>query len=130
MSTHSHEATECEVYSVDRAVVGRVLASLPNEVEARAAVAVFDALADPTRLRILQSLALAGELCVCDLAALTAVSSSAVSHQLRLLRDRGLVKSSRQGKRAMYRLADSHVSALLAQGLEHASEMRGTASGK
>ncbi len=130
MSTHSHEPAECDVFVVDQAAVDRVAASLPDDATSRAVAAIFDALADPTRLRILQALLAAGELCVCDLAAVTGVSSSAVSHQLRLLRDRGLATFSRDGKRAVYRLADAHVSTLLAQGLDHAAEMRGSASGK
>lgn len=67
----------------------------------------------------------AGSLCVCDLAAVTGVSSSGVSHQLRLLRDRDLVTSARDGKRAVYRLADAHVASLLAEGLDHAHETTG-----
>lgn len=61
-------------------------------------------------------------LCVCDLAAITGVSASAVSHQLRILRDRDLVAFEREGRRAVYRLADAHVSMLLAQGMQHAKE--------
>jgi DNA-binding transcriptional ArsR family regulator len=120
----------CEAFIVDDAAVDRVAASLPDDATSRAVAAIFDALADPTRLRILQSLLIAGELCVCDLAVLTGVSSSGVSHQLRLLRDRDLVTFSRDGKRAVYRLADAHVATLLAQGLDHAAERRAGTSGK
>lgn len=115
---------ECEAFVVDEAAVARVRAALPAEDAARAVAAIFDALSDPTRLVILQALLVAGELCVCDLATVASVSSSAVSHQLRLLKDRDLVAFSREGKRAVYRLADAHVSALLAQGLDHAHESR------
>ena len=85
------------------------------------AVSIFSAMGDPTRLRLLEALA-AGERCVCDLAADSGVSQSAVSHQLRLLRDRGLVTFTREGNRAVYRLADDHVRALLVQGFAHAEE--------
>jgi len=85
------------------------------------ATAIFAAFADPTRFRILEALS-AGELCVCDLASLGSVSQSAISHQLRLLRARGLVAFRRDGNRAFYRLADDHVHAMLAQGLAHADE--------
>ena len=85
------------------------------------AVAIFSAMGDPTRLRLLEALALK-QRCVCDLAAASGVSQSAVSHQLRLLRDRGLVTFTRDGNRAIYRLADDHVRELLAQGLAHADE--------
>ena len=82
---------------------------------------MFAAFADPTRFRILEALS-AGELCVCDLASLGSVSQSAISHQLRLLRERGLVTFRRDGNRAVYRLADDHVRTMLAQGLAHADE--------
>ena len=78
-------------------------------------------MADPTRLRIIEALA-REELCVCDLASLAGVSQSGVSHQLRILRDRGLVAYRREGNRAVYRLADDHVRDLLAIGIEHAGE--------
>jgi len=78
-------------------------------------------LADPTRFRILDALSHA-ELCVCDIAEVAGISQSGVSHQLRLLRDRGLVAYRREGQRAVYRLADDHVQTLIASGLEHADE--------
>ena len=83
--------------------------------------AIFSALADPTRVRILDALGIE-ELCVCDLAEVCRISQSGVSHQLRMLRDLGLVAYRREGNRAVYRLADDHVLTLLAQGLAHADE--------
>ncbi len=83
--------------------------------------AIFSALSDPTRVRILMSLA-ESERCVCELADRAGISQSGVSHQLRLLRDRGLVVFRRDGNRIVYRLADDHVGALLDQGLAHAAE--------
>jgi DNA-binding transcriptional ArsR family regulator len=83
---------------------------------------LFSAFADPTRLRILHALNLTQELCVCDLAALTDLSVSAVSHQLRLLRDRELVHARRDGRMVYYSLADEHVGQLMAIGTEHANE--------
>jgi len=79
---------------------------------------VFGALGDPSRLRIVAVLA-AGELCVCDLAATVGLSESAVSHQLRILRQLGLVRARRDGRRAYYTLDDEHVSTLVAQAVEH-----------
>lgn len=81
---------------------------------------VFAALADPTRIRIVASLAL-GELCVCDLAATVGQSESAVSHQLRVLRSLGIVRSRRSGRLVYYTLDDTHVETLYAQALEHIS---------
>ena len=114
-------AATCSATLIDEVAVSRVRERLAGEHLAKRTTDIFSALADPTRLRILQALALE-ELCVCDLALLAGVSQSAASHQLRLLRDRDLVAYRRDGKRAVYRLADDHVRRLLDQGLAHAAE--------
>ncbi len=111
----------CEVPLIDERATARALAALPDEGGVRTLSDMYSALSDRTRLRILLALA-AEELCVCDLAAITGVSPSAISHQLRLLRDRDLVTFERVGKRAVYRLADEHVAILLEQGLRHVEE--------
>jgi ArsR family transcriptional regulator, lead/cadmium/zinc/bismuth-responsive transcriptional repressor len=122
MSRRSGEAPEaCKATIVDVAAVTRVLDELPGDEHIRSVTDIFAALSDPTRLRVLLALA-REDLCVCDLAAVTGVSSSAVSHQLRVLRDRRLVSFVRDGKRAVYRLADEHVATLLAQSSAHAGE--------
>lgn len=82
---------------------------------------LFKIFGDSTRLKILYAL-LEGELCVCDLAGLMAVSQSAVSHQLRVLKNSKLVKFRREGKTIYYSLADSHVESILSQGMEHIEE--------
>ena len=74
-----------------------------------------------TRFRILGALSL-GEKSVSDLEEICAVSQSAISHQLRLLRDRGLVTARRDGRRVIYSLADEHVTTLISVGLLHAAE--------
>jgi ArsR family transcriptional regulator len=81
----------------------------------------FSLLDDPTRARLLHALAIE-ELCVSDLAALLGISSSNVSHQLRLLRSRRLVGVRRDGKRCYYRLEDAHIRSLVEMGLTHVSE--------
>jgi DNA-binding transcriptional ArsR family regulator len=83
---------------------------------------LFSALADPTRLKILNALMVTPELCVCDLAVIADLSVSAVSHQLRLLRDRDLVHARRDGRMVYYGLADDHVSTLMISGIDHANE--------
>ncbi|HPE37131.1 MAG TPA: metalloregulator ArsR/SmtB family transcription factor [Spirochaetales bacterium] len=83
---------------------------------------LFKVLGDPTRLRIVNALAAAGELCVCDLSAALSLSQSAVSHQLAVLRRSRLARPRRDGKTVFYALDDEHVRALLALGLEHARE--------
>jgi ArsR family transcriptional regulator len=96
-------------------------AVLPSDDVIYRVTEIFSALADSTRLKILSSL-MGSELCVCEMQEVCGVSQSAVSHQLRLLRDRGLVRARRDGQRAVYRLADDHVSQLIRIGIEHALE--------
>ena len=81
----------------------------------------YKVLGDPNRLKIVMALRNV-EMCVCDLAAFTGLSESAVSHQLRRLKDLALVKSRREGQIIYYALDDDHVSGLLDVGLEHVRE--------
>lgn len=81
----------------------------------------FKAMGDPTRLKILWALEL-GEMCVCDIAALLEITESAVSHQLRILRDLDLVANRREGTILYYRPNDHHVSQLINLALEHVRE--------
>jgi len=82
---------------------------------------LFKTFGDPTRIRILYTLAV-GELCVCDIAETLSMTQSAISHQLRVLKQMSLVRFRREGKTVYYSLADSHVEAILAQGLDHVNE--------
>lgn len=108
----------CQVRLVhlDRVRQARDEALAEREVEAMARA--FKAMGDPTRLRILTAL-LGGEMCVCDLAAFASVSESAISHQLRRLRDLALVKARREGQILYYSLDDGHVAELVSTCLEH-----------
>jgi ArsR family transcriptional regulator, lead/cadmium/zinc/bismuth-responsive transcriptional repressor len=81
----------------------------------------FKVFGDPSRLKILTLLQHA-ELCVCDLAALVEMSISAVSHQLKILRQHRLIRSRRDGKNVFYALADDHVLTLITQALTHLAE--------
>ena len=78
----------------------------------------FSALSDPTRAKIIFALQ-HEELCVCDLAHLIGLSTSAISHQLRFLRNLRIVKYRKEGKMVYYSLADKHIETLFKQGLEH-----------
>jgi ArsR family transcriptional regulator len=111
----------CSAIVIDADAVARVRAGLANDERTAKTTAIFSALADSTRFRILDALS-HEELCVCDLASVCGISQSGVSHQLRVLRDLGLIAFTRDGTRAVYRLADNHVRTLIAQGLEHADE--------
>jgi ArsR family transcriptional regulator, lead/cadmium/zinc/bismuth-responsive transcriptional repressor len=84
---------------------------------------IFKVLGDPTRLRIVSALQ-GGEMCVCDLAAYLNLTESAISHQLRRLRELNLIKNRREGQILFYSLDDNHVADLLKTGLEHVTESR------
>jgi ArsR family transcriptional regulator, lead/cadmium/zinc/bismuth-responsive transcriptional repressor len=111
----------CDVFHADPARVAEVRATQPDTGTVERLAEIFKALGDPTRVRLLTALATA-ELCVCDLATLLALSESAISHQLRLLRSLRLVRARRDGRMVFYRLDDDHIVGLLAQGREHAEE--------
>jgi ArsR family transcriptional regulator, lead/cadmium/zinc/bismuth-responsive transcriptional repressor len=110
----------CDLKMVDPGKVAAVRHSLPKAEDVVELADVFSLLGDPGRLRLLMSLLEGGEMCVCDLAATTAMSESSVSHALRLLRAHRIVSVSRRGRMAYYRLDDGHVRMLLDLGLTHA----------
>ncbi len=111
----------CTTLTLHPEALERARAALPDaDTIARASV-LLKALADPTRMRILLSMK-QGELCVCDLSHLLGMSQSAISHQLRVLRDTRLVSWRREGRQVFYRLADQHVEEILEDALEHARE--------
>lgn len=103
---------------VDLVAVREARAVLPGPAVLAGVSELFGALADPTRLRIVSALA-ERELCVGDLAATLGMSQSAVSHQLRVLRERGLVRARRDGRLSYYALDDEHVAGLFGQALDH-----------
>ncbi|GAA0501274.1 ArsR/SmtB family transcription factor [Deinococcus depolymerans] len=105
--------------------VARALAAQPAPAQVERAAALLKVVADPTRLRLLSALNAAGpggELCVCDLAAVIDLSESAVSHQLRLLRQVRAVQTRREGRVVYYRLLDAHLTDLIGSALDHAAE--------
>ena len=119
MSEHSIEA--CSFLCVHEDVVAQVQRSLPEMEQLLRLADLFKNFGDGTRVRILYVL-LEAEVCVCDLATLLGMTQSAVSHQLRILRDARLIKARRDGKTIFYSLADDHVATLLKQGMEHICE--------
>jgi len=94
---------------------------IPNEETLYHLADLFKVFGDLTRIRILYTLSVQ-ELCVCDIAEVLGMSQSAISHQLRVLKQSHLVKYRREGKTIFYSLADSHVATILAQGLDHVEE--------
>lgn len=113
------EQCECRCIHQERVRTAKEHALPPRENEQLAAL--FKAMGDPNRLRILWALD-REEMCVCDLALFVGVSESAVSHQLRQLRQLQLVSNRREGPVLYYRLNDSHVSSLIHLALEHLRE--------
>jgi ArsR family transcriptional regulator, lead/cadmium/zinc/bismuth-responsive transcriptional repressor len=109
----------CEVDLIHPAAVGRVRDALPDRGEMQRVAETFGLLSDPTRVRIVYALALE-ELCVCDVAAVAGLSMSAASHQLKRLRDRGVVGYRKEGRMAYYRLSDDRLRGLLESGVGHA----------
>ena len=97
---------------------------LENDAVVYEATQIFDALSDFTRFQILSAL-VGGDKSVSELQEVCHVSQSAISHQLRMLRDRSLVRSRRNGQRVIYSLSDDHVGLLIGIGLEHAAEEAG-----
>lgn len=94
---------------------------LPPEEEMQDLAEFFKVFGDPTRLKILLAL-LCREMCVYDIAALLGMTQSAISHQLRILKQMDLVKNRREGKTIFYAPADNHVVSILSQGLDHIEE--------
>lgn len=111
----------CEIEYIDQATVNRVKAEMIGDTLAQRLAETFDALGDPTRVRIIYAL-LKAELCVCDLSALLGMSQSAISHQLRVLRNLRLVKYRKDGKIVFYSLDDDHIQRLVSDGLAHVEE--------
>lgn len=111
----------CEVHLVHEDVVAAALLDRAADQELAYLSDTFQMLASPTRLRIVEALA-EQELCVCDLAAVVGVSQSAMSHQLRQLRQMRIVRYRKEGRLAYYRLDDRHVETLFRTGLEHVQE--------
>ena len=112
----------CDVECLNPAAVRPLIGRTLSAREAAATTAWFDTLADPTRTKIVHALTLAPELCVWDLALLLDLSVSALSHQLRLLRERDVVARRKVGRIAYYSLVDDHVRHALADAIEHAAE--------
>lgn len=109
----------CAVRTVDGERVAATRQRLISSDRAADLAALFRLLGDPKRIRILFALLEAGELCVCDLAATTEVTETAVSQTMRLLRTAGIVRQRRDGRTIYYRLDDAHVRLLLDLSHQH-----------
>lgn len=111
----------CEEHCVHPEILEHVMLEMPNEEALYDLAELFKVFGDTTRIRILYVL-FESEMCVCDIAELLNMSQSAISHQLRVLKQAKLVGNRREGKTIYYFLADDHVRTIIGQGMEHIEE--------
>ena len=116
-----YDVERCDAVCPHTEIIERVRNEIPDEDTLYDLTELFRIFGDSTRVRILYLL-FASEMCVCDMAALLGLTQSAVSHQLRALKNVRLVKARREGKTVFYSLADDHVKTIINQGLEHVRE--------
>ena len=115
------EACCCEEKEIHGDLLKKVNSEMPDENELYDLAELFKVFGDSTRIRILFVL-FEAEVCVCDLAEVLNMTQSAISHQLKILKQSKLVKSRREGKSIFYSLADDHVKTIIAQGMDHLNE--------
>lgn len=111
----------CEAEEVHEELLRTVREKLPPEEQLYDLAELFKVFGDSTRMRILFVL-FEAEVCVCDMAAALSMTDSAVSHQLKILKQNKLIKSRRAGRSVFYSLADDHVRTIVSQGIEHVTE--------
>lgn len=118
MVKHNQEAEFCESTVIHEDLVKKVSKTMPEETTLYELAEFFKVFGDTTRIKILCAL-FASEMCVCDISALLGMSHSAISHQLRVLKQARLVKCRKEGKVVYYSLDDDHVKKIFDQGLLH-----------
>ncbi len=111
----------CDITVIHEDVVERVRRSMPIEEDLFTLAEFFKVFGDTTRIRILYAL-FQTEMCVCDIAHLLNMSQSAISHQLRVLKQAKLVKFRKEGRVVYYSLDDDHIKAIFDQGYQHIQE--------
>ncbi len=111
----------CDATVIHEEEIKKALDRMPAEESLNELADFYKAFADATRVKILCILQ-ESEMCVCDLAVILGVTQSAVSHQLRMLKQMKLVKNRREGKTVFYSLADDHIKLIISQGMEHIME--------
>ena len=121
MNPNVPDIDKCDCTVIHEDVVAEVRRRLPEEEDLLDLADLFKVFGDSTRVKILCAL-WESELCVCDIAALLGMTKSAISHQLRVLKQSKLIKNRRDGKVVYYSLDDDHVKNIFSQGLTHISE--------
>ena len=117
----TEDVERCECLHLHQEAVDKVLGEMPADETLYDLAELFKIFGDSTRIKILYAL-FEAELCVCDISQLVGVSQTAISHQLRILKNAKLVKFRREGKTVFYSLADDHVRRIIDQGMEHILE--------
>ncbi|MBQ6895027.1 MAG: helix-turn-helix transcriptional regulator [Clostridia bacterium] len=117
----ANETPSCEYMHAHDELVERVKKDMPDEIMLYDLAELYKVFADSTRIKILYCL-FEEEMCVCDIAQLLSMTTSAISHQLRVLKQAKLVKFRREGKTVFYSLSDDHVRTIIGMGMEHISE--------
>lgn len=112
---------KCEVTTVHHEVVEQTRQKMPAEEKLYDLAELFKVFGDSTRIKIIWAL-FEEEMCVCDIAALLDMTQSAISHQLRVLKQARLVKPRRDGKNMFYSLDDENIEAIFYQGMKHINE--------
>ena len=116
-----NDVESCDIHEVHPDRVQYIQSRMPDEDELYDMAELFKSFGDSTRMRILYALSEA-DLCVCDLAEALSMTQSAISHQLRILKQTRLVKGVREGKQVIYSLDDDHVKTIIEKGREHIEE--------
>lgn len=118
---YDEETQKCEFMHVHEEILQKVREIMPCDEFLYELAELYKVFGDSTRIKILYAL-FESEMCVCDIATLLNISVSAISHQLRILKQSRLVKFRKDGKSVFYSLADDHVRSVLGQGMEHIME--------
>ena len=121
MADKEQKCDVCDIFNPNDKIVDILKSKQLNNQTANELAELFKTMGNPTRIKIIYSLR-ERELCVCDLTEILDMSASAVSHQLRVLRNMNLVKYRKEGRSVYYSLDDDHVLCLFSQGLEHVLE--------
>lgn len=111
----------CEVHEVHKNLTDRIISEMPSEDDLYDLAELFKVFGDSTRIKILFAL-FESEMCVCDIAETLGMTQSAISHQLKILKQSRLVSNRREGKSIIYFLADDHVRTIIDQGINHIHE--------
>lgn len=118
---NNKDTLNCDCNTIHQDIVDRVKSNMPSEENLYDVAELFKVFGDTTRIKIICAL-FEAEMCVCDIANLLGMTQSAISHQLRVLKQARLVKYRREGKIVYYSLDDEHVRHIFNQGLAHINE--------